>query len=96
LIILVPSDIYTFNAADKFEYRTGFWADRIFKETVSMTGVTEFSINTKNCIVYFLENTGSTNEIEIYASAARSTTFSTPKVGTVQSINVKSPVNVVQ
>jgi hypothetical protein len=96
LIIMIPTDLYTNNAARSFEYRTGFWANRIFEETIQMSGVTEFSINPKNCIIYILENTKSSSEIELYVSADRNADVSTPKVGTVQYINFKAANSAVQ
>ena len=96
LIICVPSDIYTFNMMKGFEYRTGFWADQICEEEVPITGITEFSVNTKNCIVYLLENTSSANSIRMYVSAARGTSVGTPKVSTVQGFTISASKGVVQ
>ena len=96
LIICIPSDLYTLNMAKSIDYRTGFWADQIWEESVSMTGITEFSVNTKNCIVYFLENTGSTSSIRMYVSAARGTSVSAPKASTVQGFTVNASKGAVQ
>jgi hypothetical protein len=76
--------VYYNEFTETFEYRIGFFADLVTEETISMAGSTEFRVETKNCIVYLLENTGSSTEISVFVSADRSTEISFPKEGAVQ------------
>lgn len=63
---------------------------------MSISGVTEFKIQTKNCIVYFLKNTESNNNIELYVSAATSSSVSTTLNGGIQEFKVSSEAGWVQ
>lgn len=95
LLVCIPSDLYTWNSGDKFEYRTGYYANQIFEREVAISGVNTFSINTENCRLYILENTESVSTIGMYVSAARGTTVETPLDGNVQFLNVKSSAGAV-
>ena len=90
LILMIPSNFYTDNAAKSFEYRTGYYADRIFEASLSINGVNEFAVKTHNCIVYLLENTASSSSVDVYVSASRSTSVSSPLSDSVQTISVQS------
>jgi len=96
LFFLIPPDLYTFGAQRSLEFRTGYFADRIWKKSVNISGVTEFKVQTKNCIVYLLENTESTSKIDLYVSASTSTSVSTPLIGGVQEFKVSSEKGFVQ
>ena len=85
---MTPSNFYTDNAAKSFEYRTGYYADRIFEASLSINGVNEFAVKTHNCIVYLLENTASSSCVDVYVSASRSTSVSFPLSDSVQTINL--------
>ena len=80
----------------RLPFRIGYFADQITEETLSFDGVTEIAIQTRDCIVYLLENTASNNEIDLYISAPRSTTINTPLEGTIQKIDILSDVDSVK
>ena len=92
----MPYDIYSPTESKYSSTRIGYFADRIYTKSVSISGVTEISINTKNCIIYLLENTRSSSLIDLYVSASRSTTVSASLSGTIQSIYVQSDAGTVQ
>ena len=73
-------------------FRIGYYADKITTETLPLEGLTELSINTKNCIVYLLENTESITEVDLFVSASFSTDVGVPLSGSVRNINVISEV----
>ena len=88
IILLIPTDLYTFGVQRTLEVRTGYFADRVWEKDIPISGVTEFKIQTKNCIVYLLENKGSTTNMELYISAPTSTSVNTDLSGGVQNIKV--------
>ena len=96
IILLIPSNFYTDNTGKSLSVRTGFYADRIYDASFSISGVNEFAIKTKNCIAYLLENTSSSSNIEVYISASRSTSVSYPLESSVQTINVQSDDGTIQ
>ena len=96
LILLTPSNFYTNNAAKSRKYRTGYFADRVFEESLSINGVNEFAVKTHNCIVYLLENTASSSSVDVDVSASRSTSVSFPLSDSIQTISVESDVGNVQ
>jgi len=79
----------------KLPVRVGYFANQIIEESVSINGVTEFAIKTKNCEVFLLENTESMTEIELYISGPRPTTVSTGLDGTIQNIEVIADMDTV-
>ena len=80
----------------RLSFRLGYFADQVTTETMSLDGVTEVAVNTKDCIVYLLENTESQNEIKLYVSAPRVTDIDTTKDGSVQKISIQSEENTVR
>ena len=76
--------------------RLGYFADKVTKEELSLNGVTELAVNTKNCVLYLLENPNSMSEVELYVSAGRSTTIDTPNSGVIQTIKIHSDVEAVE
>jgi hypothetical protein len=92
-ILLILFLVFSTTPFRTFSVRLGYFADKITKETISLSEASEISIHTRDCIVYLLENTDSRDEIELYVSAPRITNIATPKEGTVQYINVLSELN---
>lgn len=90
IILLIPTDVYTFGEQRKLDYRTGIFANRIWEESFTISGITNFNINTKNCVIYFLENKGANDKIDLYVSASFSASVSTSVSGTTQNIGVSS------
>ena len=96
IIVIIPYDIYFPSQVKTLQYRIGYFADRIYTESISISGITEVNIQTKNWIVYVLENTASSSLIELYVSASRSTSVAVSLSVTTQTINVQSDVGTVQ
>ena len=86
IICLILSNFYTDNAGKTLSERTGYFADQIYEKTISMSGINEYKVNTQNCIVYLLENKGSTSEIKVYASVSRSTSVSFSLSSSIETI----------
>ena len=80
----------------KFSVRLGYFADKVTEEEVSLNGITELAVNTKNCVLYLLENPDSRSKVEIYVSAGRSTSIDTFTRETVQSIEILSDIETVE
>ena len=96
ILILIPSNFYTNNSGSTLSTRTGFYADQIHSQTISMSGITEYNLKIKNCITYLLENTDSTSNIDVYVSASRQTSVSYSLSSSVQTISVQSDTSYVQ
>ena len=96
ILILIPSNFYTNNSGSTLSTRTGFYADQIHSKSISMSGITEYDLKIKNCITYFLENTGSSSSIDVYVSASRQTSVSYSLSSSVQTISVQSDASYVQ
>ena len=96
IVLLIPYDIYFPEQSKKYENRIGYYADRIFIDSISLAGLTEINAITKNWVVYLLENKGSSNSIDFYISASRSTSITNLLSGTAQSITISSDTNTVQ
>ena len=76
--------------------KNGFYADRIYEESLSLNGVNEVAIKTQNCIVYLLENTKSSSTINVYASVSKESSTQFGLSNSIQTINVISDNGVVQ
>ena len=96
ILLLIPYDIYQPDQELASTNRYGYFANRVQTKSISISGVTEIDVKTKNWIVYILENTDSTSLIDLYVSASRSTSVSSSLSGTIQSISVKSDAGTVQ
>ena len=90
LLFFVLFLIFSASPFRRLPFRVGYFADQITEETISMDEVTEIEVQTKDCVVYLLENTDSTNEIDLYISAPRSTEIDTSREDSKQRIGVLS------
>ena len=48
IVLLIPYDIYFPEQSKKYENRIGYYADRIFIDSISLAGLTEINAITKN------------------------------------------------
>ena len=96
IVLLIPFDLYSLSKTRTSKQRVGYFADRIYTDSISISGATEINIKIKNWVIYLLENKFSLNFVDLYMSASRSTTLSTSKSGTTQNINIVSDSGDVQ
>ena len=96
IVLLIPFDLYSLSETKTSKQRVGYFADRIYTDSISISGATEINLSIKNWVIYILENTINSNFVDLYMSASRSTTFSASKSGTAQNINIVSDSGVVQ
>ena len=66
ILLLIPYDIYQPDQELASTNRYGYFANRVQTKSISISGVTEIDVKTKNWIVYILENTDSTSLIDLY------------------------------
>jgi hypothetical protein len=95
VLLFVLFIIFSLKPFRRAPIRLGYFADKITIKTVFIDGASEIDIQTKDWVVYLLENTDSKNEIELYVSASRVTDINTPREGGVQKIEVLSEINTV-
>ena len=97
LVFIVLFIFFSLNSfSRKFPVRLGYFADKVTEEDLSLNGITELAVNTKNCVLYLLENPDSRSEVELYVSAGRSTGIDTSTSGAVQTIKIHSDIGAVE
>ena len=96
LLVLIPSNFYTNNAGKTLPVRTGYFADQIYEESFSISGLNEIAVKTQNCIVYLLENIKSKSQIDIFASVSRTSSVEFTLSNSVKTISVQADAGDVQ
>ena len=90
ILIVLPSDLYTFGAGQSSDVRLGYFADKITEFSLPIAATTDFEFQIKDCRTYILENTASTTNINVYISAERDTSIKSTTTGTTITTEVLS------
>ena len=66
IVLLIPFDLYSLSETKTSKQRVGYFADRIYTDSISISGATEINLSIKNWVIYILENTINSNFVDLY------------------------------
>ena len=66
IVLVIPFDLYSLSKTKTSKQRVGYFTDRIYTDSISISGATEINVSIKN---WYLENTINSNS-DFYMSAS--------------------------